>query len=187
MTRRVVEKLCPEKVCVDFLVPEHMNIDKFGDCPGTGWLAKICLCVFWAHTLWGRKCKQNTLTIPGQSRKKIVSVFFFGHFFSQVVPLVRQKYIPPPQCPDFGRCCKVYGRYDFPAFSRIWVSTVDLGTRARFRSRVVVVDSFVLPAPCLWRFLSVDTKEGFVGSFQKGPFSGASGPGTNEICLPAPN
>ena len=40
--------------------------------------------------------------------------------------LVRQNYLPPPRHPSFGQSRKGYGRYDFPSFSRIWVSTVDL-------------------------------------------------------------
>ena len=44
--------------------------------------------------------------------------------------LVRQNYLPPPRCPNFRRSREGYGRYDFPLFSRIWVSTVDLGTQS---------------------------------------------------------
>ena len=44
--------------------------------------------------------------------------------------LVRENYLPPPWRPNFGRSCEGYGRYDFPVFSRIWVSTVDLGTQS---------------------------------------------------------
>ena len=43
------------------------------------------------------------------------------------VLLVRQNYLPPPRRPNFGRSREGYGRHDFPVFSRIWVSTVDLG------------------------------------------------------------
>ena len=33
------------------------------DCPGIGWVAKSCLCVFSGHSLWGRKThKQNPPT-----------------------------------------------------------------------------------------------------------------------------
>ena len=40
---------------------KHINIDKFaGFSRGTGWVAKICLCVFSGRSLWVRKThKQN--------------------------------------------------------------------------------------------------------------------------------
>ena len=44
--------------------------------------------------------------------------------------LVRQNYLPPPRHPNFGRSREGYGRYDFPVFSRIRVSTVDLATQS---------------------------------------------------------
>ena len=44
--------------------------------------------------------------------------------------LVRENYLPPPWRPIFGRSREGYGRYAFPVFSRIWVSTVDLGTQS---------------------------------------------------------
>ena len=43
---------------------------------------------------------------------------------------VRQIYLPPPRRPNFGRSCEGYGRYDFSYVSRIWVSTVELGTQS---------------------------------------------------------
>ena len=44
--------------------------------------------------------------------------------------LVRENYLPPPWRPNFGRSREGYGRYAFPVFSRIWVSTGDLGTQS---------------------------------------------------------
>ena len=72
----------------------------------------------------------------------------FVHGAVRAVPgsgsdLVRQNYLPPPRLPNFGRSREGYGRYDFPVFSRIWVSTVDLGTQS---SRAEVVDSSAFPA-----------------------------------------
>ena len=40
----------------------------------------------------------------------------------KILLLARESYLPPPRRPNFGRSCKGYGRYDFPVFSRIWVS-----------------------------------------------------------------
>ena len=38
---------------------------------------------------------------------------------------LRENYLPPPRRRNSGGSRKSYGRYDFPVFSRIWVSTVD--------------------------------------------------------------
>ena len=49
----------------------HMNQireRKSRDCPGTGWVAKFCLCVFLGHSLWGAKhINKIPPKIPGQS------------------------------------------------------------------------------------------------------------------------
>ena len=35
---------------------EHININKWGDCPGSGRVSNDCLCVFvGGHLLWGRR------------------------------------------------------------------------------------------------------------------------------------
>ena len=44
--------------------------------------------------------------------------------------LVRQNYLPPPRGRNFGQLRESYGKYDLPVFSRIWVSTVDLGSQS---------------------------------------------------------
>ena len=73
------------------------------------------------------------------SKQGIWSSQFFRDLFQVVrrtprdtpVPLlVRENYLPPPWRPNFGRSREGYGRYAFPVFSRIWVSTVDLGTQS---------------------------------------------------------
>ena len=41
-----------------------------------------------------------------------------------------ENYLPPPRWTNFGQSREGYGRCDFPLFSRIWVSTVYLGTQS---------------------------------------------------------
>ena len=52
------------------------------DCPGTGWVTKICLCGFGGVIPYGEEKThtQNPQKIPGQSREKLVYVFFFCSF-----------------------------------------------------------------------------------------------------------
>ena len=54
---------------------KHININNVRDCPGTGWVAKFCLCVFLGgHSLWGRK---NTWTkSPPKSRDNPAKCLF---------------------------------------------------------------------------------------------------------------
>ena len=44
------------------------------DCPGTGWVPKVCLCVIFGHSLWGRKKQINK--IPLKSRDNPVKILF---------------------------------------------------------------------------------------------------------------
>ena len=64
---------------------KHININKFWDCPGIGWVAKEI--VFWGHALWGEEAhKQNTQIIPGQFCGYVIYEFFFLLFFRSQKP-----------------------------------------------------------------------------------------------------
>ena len=60
----------------------HININKFGDCPGTGWLVNICLCVFFGggSVLTGEKKHINK--IARKSRDNPMQSVFSSVAFS---------------------------------------------------------------------------------------------------------
>ena len=76
---------------------DHKTTAFSGDCPGTGWWSKSCLCVFLGLlALWqrGKTGKQNPCQNPGQSSEKVVDttlrpekttyIFFVFGLFSKI-------------------------------------------------------------------------------------------------------
>ena len=56
----------------------HINIYKFGGLSGTGWVAKLCLCVSWGPSLWWRK---HINKIPRKIWDTIVKLLFICFLF----------------------------------------------------------------------------------------------------------
>ena len=56
----------------------HKHKQICGIVPGTGWVPKFCLCVFFGSFLMGEKKHINKIPpkIPGQFRENFVYVFF---------------------------------------------------------------------------------------------------------------
>ena len=81
-------------------------------------------------------CSQEVLLEP-LNRKVISCAGWSGKSVPSQHPrhsvhtkLEGQNYLPPPRRLNFGRSRGGYSRSGLPVFSRVWVSTVDLGTQS---------------------------------------------------------
>ena len=84
----------------------------------------------------GRHKRSSSKATAGISGKPFWGIHYqratgkSGNHCGKIFLLAKQNYLPPPWCSNLGRSREGYGRYDFPVFSRIWGSTVELVTQS---------------------------------------------------------
>ena len=107
---------------------KHKQQTNSRDCPGTGWVAKLCLCVFFGLFLMGEKThKQNPPKSGDDPAKMLFMCSFVRSLFS--LPSLGPKVRVAGQKSELQTENKSYSRAD----PRIWTGSHRKGIRTRFR------------------------------------------------------